>query len=157
MENSRHLTCESHRTVEGDTPLMWHTPHGRTRKWNPLVRELWTKVLWCYTVVCLLKSRDAELTQYRIREGFGPSSKTWPTWAPHWLQLASIRLIPERKKQGKDFVSPHHAQFVQWNVKIYYLQTSNISGTLVSNNLDHSDVVGASPFGVAPTSSSFSA
>ena len=38
-----------------------------------------------------------------------------------------------------------------------YLQTSNISGTLVGNEIvDHSDVVGASPVGPAPTTSSFS-
>ena len=39
-----------------------------------------------------------------------------------------------------------------------YCQTSNISRTLVSNKIaDHSDVVGASPVGAAPTASSFSA
>ena len=38
-----------------------------------------------------------------------------------------------------------------------YRQTSNISRTLVGNKIvDHSDVVGASPLGVAPTASSFS-
>ena len=38
-----------------------------------------------------------------------------------------------------------------------YRETSNISCTLVGNNIvDHSDVVGASPVGVAPTTSSFS-
>ena len=38
-----------------------------------------------------------------------------------------------------------------------YRQTSNISDTLVGNKIaDHSDVVGASPVGVAPTISSFS-
>ena len=40
----------------------------------------------------------------------------------------------------------------------YYRKTSNISPTLVGNNIvDNSDVVGASPFGAAPTTSSFSA
>ena len=40
---------------------------------------------------------------------------------------------------------------------ICYCQTSNINHTLVSNkNVDHSDVVGASPVGAAPTTSSFS-
>ena len=44
---------------------------------------------------------------------------------------------------------------LQW--KKYYCQTSNISHTLVGNKLvDHSDVVGASPVGFAPTTSSFS-
>ena len=38
-----------------------------------------------------------------------------------------------------------------------YRKTSNISRTLVGNKIvDHTDVVGASPVGVAPTTSSFS-
>ena len=38
-----------------------------------------------------------------------------------------------------------------------YRQTSNIGHSLVGNKLiDHSDVVGASPIGAAPTTSSFS-
>ena len=38
-----------------------------------------------------------------------------------------------------------------------YRKTSNISRTLVANKIfDHSDVVGASPVGAAPTTSSFS-
>ena len=38
-----------------------------------------------------------------------------------------------------------------------YRQVSNISRTLVDNKIvDHSDVVGASPVGAAPTTSSFS-
>ena len=38
-----------------------------------------------------------------------------------------------------------------------YCQTSNISRNLVSNKIvDHSDVVGASPVGAAPTTFSFS-
>ena len=41
---------------------------------------------------------------------------------------------------------------------ILYSQTSDISHTLVGNSnkiVDHSDVVGASPIGAAPTTSSF--
>ena len=39
----------------------------------------------------------------------------------------------------------------------YYRKTSNISRTLVGNKIvDNSDVVGASPIGAAPTTSSFS-
>ena len=38
-----------------------------------------------------------------------------------------------------------------------YRRTSNISGTVVGNKIvDHPDVVGASPIGSAPTTSSFS-
>ena len=40
---------------------------------------------------------------------------------------------------------------------VSYRKTSNIRHTLVGNNIiDHSDVVGASPVGAAPTTSSFS-
>ena len=43
------------------------------------------------------------------------------------------------------------------NLSQNYLQTSNISRTLVDNKIvEHSDVVGASPVGAAPTTSSFS-
>ena len=40
---------------------------------------------------------------------------------------------------------------------IIYHKTSNIRRTLVGNKIvDHTDVVGASPVGAAPTTSSFS-
>ena len=40
---------------------------------------------------------------------------------------------------------------------LIYRKTSNIRRTLVGNKIiDHSDVVGASPVGAAPTTSSFS-
>ena len=38
----------------------------------------------------------------------------------------------------------------------YYRKTSNISRSLVCNKIVKSDVVGASPVGAAPTTSSFS-
>ena len=41
--------------------------------------------------------------------------------------------------------------------KLDYRKTSNISRTLLGNKIvDNSDVVGASPVGAAPTTSSFS-
>ena len=47
------------------------------------------------------------------------------------------------------------AQSESWYM--YYRQVSNISRTLVGNKIvHHSDVVGASPVGAAPTTSSFS-
>ena len=43
------------------------------------------------------------------------------------------------------------------NIFIAYRKTSNIWRTLVGNKIvDHSDVIGASPVGAAPTTSSFS-
>ena len=42
-------------------------------------------------------------------------------------------------------------------IYVKYRQTSNISRTVVNNKIaDHSHVVGASPVGAAPTTSSFS-
>ena len=46
---------------------------------------------------------------------------------------------------------------IQMTLLMIYHKVSNISRTLVGNNIvDHSDVVGASPVGAAPTTSSFS-
>ena len=43
------------------------------------------------------------------------------------------------------------------HVRLGYRKTSNISHTLTGNKIvDNSDVVGASPVGAAPTTSSFS-
>ena len=43
------------------------------------------------------------------------------------------------------------------DTKSTYRKTSNVSRTLVGNTIvDYSDVVGASPVGTAPTTSSFS-
>ena len=44
-----------------------------------------------------------------------------------------------------------------WHLKDNYRKISNISRTLIGNKIvDHSDVVGASPVGAAPTTASFS-
>ena len=44
-----------------------------------------------------------------------------------------------------------------WSETYMYRKTSSISRTLVGNKIvDNSDVVGASPVGAAPTTSSFS-
>ena len=48
-------------------------------------------------------------------------------------------------------------QCPRWAVELNYRKTSNIRRTLVVNNIvNHSDVVGASSVGAAPTTSSFS-
>src|SRR5262249_30275244 len=39
------------------------------------------------------KSSEAELMQYRSPVGAGPSSNTWPRWAPHLRQVTSVRSI----------------------------------------------------------------
>ena len=60
----------------------------------------------------------------------------------------------------------HMVEWITWDMDNYdsvisvnriYRQTSDIRGTLVGSDIvDHSDVVGASPVGAAPTTSSFS-
>ena len=68
----------------------------------------------------------------------------------------------EVQKNEKFLIIPHlfntlrqdnaYAQY-----RIIYRQVSNTRRTLVGNKIvDHSDVVGASPVGAAPTTSSFS-
>ena len=58
-------------------------------------------------------------------------------WLPDWYELSGIHM---QRKQIDN-----------------YRQTSNIRRALVENIIvDHSDVVGASPVGAAPTTSSFS-
>ena len=57
----------------------------------------------------------------------------------------------------KRHVRFYHFVFGWMHIKYMYFQTSNISHALEGNEIvDHSDVVGASPVGAAPTTPSFS-
>ena len=57
----------------------------------------------------------------------------------------------------KRHVRFYHFVFGWMHIKYMYFQTSNISHALGGNDIaDHSDVVGASPVGAAPTTPSFS-
>ena len=78
---------------------------------------------------------------------------------PFVVQNLTYRLYDKHKR----FVVAHDlSQYVD-NQPIFllgisnYRKTSNIRRTLAGNKIvDHSDVVGASPVGAAPTTSSFS-
>ena len=65
-----------------------------------------------------------------------------PVWEPN-------RLVPCELYWSSSQTCKRHPMSI-------YRQTSNINSSLVGNKLDHSDVVGASPVGAAPTTSSFS-
>ena len=68
-----------------------------------------------------------------------------------WLSSPMILLDPCRGFTSK---RTHHFSA---HIILVYRQVSNIRRTLVGNKIvDHSDVVGASPVGAAPTTSSFS-
>ena len=70
-----------------------------------------------------------------------------------WCQ--STRLSIDGCSRGVKLATGHQQQPHSLNYK--YRQVSNLSCTLVGNKIDdHSDVVGASPVGAAPTTSSFS-
>ena len=72
------------------------------------------------------------------------------TWGPTTI-LTEFQTLP------KIFVHIHISHFWWFVLYLYYRQVSNIRHTLVGNYIvDHSDVVGASPVGAAPTTSSFS-
>ena len=70
----------------------------------------------------------------------------------------TLLVIPQKMTDGIDGNDVCVGAYVRTCLpKPLYRKTSNISCTLVGNKIvDHSDVVGASPVGAAPTTSSFS-
>ena len=63
----------------------------------------------------------------------------------------------EKKVNGKTAITVIQYDYNAVSKFNNYRKTSNIRRTLVGNKIvDHSDVVGASPVGAAPTTSSFS-
>ena len=84
---------------------------------------------------------------------------TWVLSAPDGPYVGPIHLALRIFKtdwlENKDNSLPSF-WLLPWNLT--YRETSNISRTLVGNKIaDNSDVVGASPVGAAPTTSSISA
>ena len=66
-------------------------------------------------------------------------------------------MIVNLKRPKGAFLAWTQANSFVWHLRMIYRQTSNISRTLVGNTMfDHSAVVGASPVGGVPTTSSFS-
>ena len=94
--------------------------------------------LQTYNVICIMGQNGGRI---RIR-----------TQALHLTNI-EISIIKMRWSQDH-FYNLHNAHLHTWKD---YHHTSNIRCTLVGNKIvDHSDVVGASPVHVAPTTSSFS-
>ena len=91
-------------------------------------------------------SPDTRVTQYYLRK---------PQWV-HVLVISCITLrwVYPLLMWSRQYWYKNYDRWARiWNI---YRQTSNISRTLLSDNIvDHSDVVGASPVGAAPTTSSF--
>ena len=71
--------------------------------------------------------------------------------SPVGSKLALAQVTAWCQKGEKPLPEPMLSQFTET-----YRQVSNISCTLGNRIVDHSDIVGASPVGAAPTTSSFS-
>ena len=69
--------------------------------------------------------------------------------------MSSYIYLNQSYTDGHYFISNLQAVWNKFSIKILYCKICNISRTLVGNRtVDHSDVVGASPVGAAPTTSS---
>ena len=86
----------------------------------------------------------------------------WENEMHFWTVVLKFRLWTTRAHSDKAYdkllgnLAEDMGNLAHWQQYVYR-KTSNISRTLVGNKIvDHSDVVGASPVGAAPTTSSFS-
>ena len=87
---------------------------------------------------------------------------TYMLYVSHWLNsylvtydLTQIQKHEPRTTYTRSILSNGKTQTMNY-LYLHYRQVSNISLTLLGNKIvDHSDVVGASPVGAAPTTSSF--
>ena len=98
----------------------------------------------------------------RSRSPKGHTHKWYSTSVPKSRRLTSFFFYKSRYLWNSPLSRFHHENsrsklFVTSRISqvIHYCQTSNIRHTLVNKKLDHSDVVGASPVGAAPNTSSF--
>ena len=81
------------------------------------------------------------------------------SWSVYWSHIMSCEVYPVSQMSENLSISVKHLKYSQMPLKrsAIYRKVSNIRRTLVGNkSVDHSDVVGASPAGAAPTTSSFS-
>ena len=111
---------------------------------------------WWWLVFCLVPSRYLkQLPVGTLRTNFSEmgikihlfsfNKMTLKMWSVKWQPFCSgIRLSKVYLLSKSD----------NWDGITYYSQTSNISRTLGNKIVDHTDVVGASPIGTAPTTSS---
>lgn len=78
--------------------------------------------------------------QYRFPVGLGPSSNTWPRWAPHFEQRASVRFmsvfIVRRRRLQLTRKNRHHKnndvifQFFTKSVLVYSTPTRDLQYVL---------------------------
>ena len=77
-------------------------------------------------------------------------------WQPCVLSQNFLPAMPKMRRDNQTSQNVVFCLVLYWPIVPIYPQTSNISFTLEGNKrVDHSDVVGVSPVGTAPTTSSF--
>ena len=130
-------TMHQWKKVTSDTGMtsdLWHRNDKRTISWSALTQNLSTKLHYQYIINTLWPSN----TIWRHTSG---------------LPLAQVNCNGLLPYSTKLLLKPMSSM----TATITYRKTSDISRTLVGNKIvDNSDVVGASPVGAAPTTSSFS-
>ena len=108
----------------------------------PVQEPIIKLVHWCLVMLY----GDIDLGQHWFRQWL----VAWWHQAIAWTNddLSSVRTISQKKPEWL---------ITKFGLKITYRKVSNIRRTLVDNKIVyHSDIVGASPVGAAPTTSSFS-
>ena len=141
--------------------LMW-TPCRRklsTAKYNHIyLTRMFYKIFSPGNAECLPNMRCTFWPRKMKQPTHEPAPTKVEQWAwflrPHECVVAWSMLKEINRDWGMD-TYPHPLYCVGFTCN--YRQVSNIRRTLVGNKIvDHSDVVGASPVGAAPTTSSFS-
>ena len=131
--------------------------HAVTRQQTTFVK--WSELHWKKNQCNWLHCYPHLLT------GYWPVSVNTKLASVHWVKLSaklwkSANCDQKLSSDGEQDTSSHQSlsyslrRQVISNYGIDYRQTSNIRRTLIGNKfVDHSDVVGASPVGAAPTTS----
>ena len=111
---------------------------------------VYLKGMMVFTFTSHMYHRISVLLPVLVRVPEYLSTSTSTSKSTMTLELTSTVRVPEIQyaSTSTEYEYPSPAE---------YRNTSDISGTLLGNKIvDHSEVVGASPAGAAPTTSSFS-
>ena len=116
---------------------------------------LWVMYMFAFCCVTLCSIPHGYPSGYRHWHwGIAPVKKPWWIWVNKQTHESTEKNWYDHYKATKVYSMGHT---VKGTVVEQYRQVSNIRRTSVGNKIvDHSDVVGASPVGAAPTTFSFS-
>ena len=122
--------------------------YGMLHKNYKIFNFLYDKIMYLNNHGCWSKMNTSEI--YRLRLNKSVQRSVW--WKPRQLYVGMLAC--SKLKSNKLYKIFFKISFLCTR---NYRKVSNIRRTLVGKKIvDHSDVVGASPVGAAPTTSSFS-